>query len=73
MACKYPHIKVELIGQNGNAFNLIGITEREMRRGGVLEADMNAFREEAMSGDYDHLLQTIMDYVTITVPSSEKK
>lgn len=32
---KYPEITVELIGQNGNIFNLTGICTHAMRRGGV--------------------------------------
>ena len=32
------------------------------RRAGVDEADIDTFRKEAASGNYDHLLQTCMAY-----------
>jgi hypothetical protein len=62
---KYPSIKVNLIGQDGNAFNLLALAQNAMRRGGVQPEDIEAFLTEAMSGDYDHLLRTIMEYVNV--------
>jgi hypothetical protein len=62
---KFPHITVKLIGQDGNAFNLLGIMQRELRRNGVAKEDVDAFIEEATSGDYDHLLQTCTKTVNV--------
>lgn len=62
---KYPHITSKLIGQNGNAFNLLGIVQRDLRRGGVEKAEVDAFLEEAMNGDYDNLLVTCMKWVNV--------
>lgn len=58
-------LKVTLIGEDGNAFFIIGRVSKELRRAGVPEEDVTAFRKEAMSGDYDHVLQTVMKYVHI--------
>lgn len=63
---RYPQIEVELTSQDGNAFNLIGITSRALRRAGVPEAEVKEFTTEAMSGDYDNLLQTIMRWVEVS-------
>lgn len=43
---KYPEITVELIGQNGNIFNLIGICTHAMRRGGVNRDERDKFVDE---------------------------
>ena len=37
MAPKYPNVKVQLTGQNGNAFNIIGRVTRELRRANACE------------------------------------
>lgn len=62
---KYPNIKARLTGQNGNAFNLLGIMQNELRKGKVPKEEIDAFITEATSGDYDHLLQTCMKMVTV--------
>jgi len=61
----YPHVTVKLTGEDSNAFMMVGRTGREMRRAGVPDAEIVAFREEATSGDYDHVIQTIMKYVNV--------
>lgn len=43
---KYPEITVELIGQNGNIFNLIGICTQALRRAKVSKAERDIFVEE---------------------------
>lgn len=65
-APKYPHIKVKLVGEDGNAFNLIGLVTNGLRSGGVSKADREAFIDEAMAGDYDHLLRTCITWVKVT-------
>ena len=60
---KHPEVTVKLSGEDGNAMSIIGRTRRAMRRGGVPDAELEAFTKEAMSGDYDHVLQTVMNWV----------
>lgn len=60
---KYPNVKVQLAGENGNAFSIMGRVTKAMRREGVDDKEIKAFQAEAMSGDYDHLLQTCMKWV----------
>jgi hypothetical protein len=62
---KYPEIEVELTGNDGNAFAVMGAVQRAMRRHPEAKNDIGAFQEEAMSGDYNHLLMTCMEYVTV--------
>lgn len=65
MQVKYPHITVQLTGINANAFNIIGVVGRAMRRAGCTPAQIVEFRNEAMSGDYDNLIQTCYKYVEV--------
>lgn len=60
---KLPHVRVLLSGEDGNAFAILGRTMKAMRRAGVTQDEINEFKGEATSGDYDHLLQTVMRWV----------
>ena len=62
---KYPNIKAKLIGQDGNAFAIIGTVQRELRRGGVSPDEINEFVTEATSGDYDNVIQTALRWVSV--------
>jgi len=63
MSIKYPNIRVRLVGEDGNAFSILGRTIRAMRMGGVSQEEINAFQSEATGGDYNHLLRTVMSWV----------
>jgi hypothetical protein len=41
MDIRHPEIRVELIGQNGNAFAVMGAVKREMKRAGVDQAEID--------------------------------
>ncbi len=57
-------IRVRLVGEDGNAFAIIGRVRSALRRGG--RADLiEVFTHEAMAGDYDHVIQTCLRYVDI--------
>lgn len=60
---KYPNIKVKLVGEDGNAFFILGRVLSAMRRGGVPEAERNEFQKQATSGDYNNLLCVCMAWV----------
>lgn len=62
---KYPKIKVQLTGIDGNAFTILGAVRKAMREGGVASDRIEAFTDEAKSGDYDHLLQTCVKWVSV--------
>lgn len=63
---KYPNIKVRLTGKDGNAFFILGRVKEAMKKGKVPNDEVTAFLEEAMSGDYNHLLATCMKWVKCT-------
>lgn len=58
-------LKVKLVGEDGNAFAILGKVQREMRRASVEPDIISQYMEEAMSGDYDHLLRITMQYVEV--------
>ena len=63
MTVKYPHITVTLYEHDGNAFMILGRVRKAMRRAGVPNEEIEAFSKEASSGDYNHLVQTVMKTV----------
>jgi len=62
---KYPKIKVKLVGEDGNAFAILGRVKAALRQGGVPPEECAAFMKEAMGGDYNHLLATCMEWVDV--------
>lgn len=66
MSVKYPDIQVQLSGEDGNAFAVIGRVRRAMKKADVPAKEIETFCNEAMSGDYDHLLQVAMKWVDVS-------
>ncbi len=62
---KYPNITVELVGQDGNAFNILGLVQKALKGADVSKAERDAFFAEATSGDYNHLLATVTQWVNV--------
>lgn len=63
---KFPNIPVQLVGEDGNAFFIIGRVMTAMKKHGVSHDLREEFRKDAMSGDYDHVLQTCMKWVAVS-------
>lgn len=61
----YPDVTVELIGTDGNAFAILGRVRRALERAGANEDERSQFMAEATSGDYNHLLATVMAWVEV--------
>ena len=59
---KYPEVSFQLVGTDGNAFAVMGLAAKEARRAGLSKEQIDEYRTEAMSGDYDHLLLTTMRF-----------
>jgi hypothetical protein len=51
---------LKLAGKDGNAFALIGYFRSEAKKKGWTEEEINKVQKDAMSGDYGHLLGTLM-------------
>lgn len=58
-------VEVELIGEDGNAFNILGKVAQALRQVGYDKEFINEFMKQATSGDYDSLLQTVQTYVHV--------
>ena len=65
-----PDVKLALLGEDGNAFSILGRAQRAMRRAG--HADRIAeFKRDATSGDYDHLLQACFRWFDVDGGATE--
>jgi len=53
---------VRLVGEDGNAFAILGRVRRAMRQAGWPHEKVQEFLREATAGDYDHLLATVVGY-----------
>ncbi len=65
MTVRFPEVSVQLTGEDGNAFAILGKVQKALRRGGASGEAIDEFMAEAKSGDYDHLLQTAMRWVAV--------
>lgn len=63
---KYPEIKLQLTGQDGNAFNILGLVKRALKKNNVSHDEILQYINEATSGDYDHLLSVTTKWVTVS-------
>lgn len=62
---KQPKPIVNLIGQDGNAFAILGACTKAGRKAGWSKDQIDAFQSEATSGDYDNVLQTALKYFEV--------
>ena len=58
----FPQVKVKLVGEDGNAFAIMGRCTRAARKAGLSTQQIEEYMHEATSGDYNHLLTTTMKY-----------
>jgi hypothetical protein len=58
--------KVKLTGKDGNAFNLMGIVSKALRKAGADKEYIEQFHKDAMSGDYPNLLRICMEYTEVS-------
>ena len=56
---------VNLVGANGNAFNVLGLCFDAARKSGWSKEQWTKVREEMVAGDYDHLLGTAMKHFDV--------
>lgn len=59
-------VSLNLVGQDGNAFFLMGVFSRQARREGWTKEEIDSVIKECTSGDYDHLLATLIDHCEST-------
>lgn len=63
-------VPIKLVGEDGNAFSILGRAKKQAREYGVPPEEFTKYSNEAMEGDYDHLLRTTMKYFDVD-PSDE--
>lgn len=64
MDVRYPHINVPLVGEDGNAWSILARCNTALKRNGLAD-QCDSFRTQAMAGDYDHLLRTVMEWFAV--------
>jgi len=63
---KYPDVEVQLVGEDGNAFAIMGRVARALKSAGVSKEEVDEYYAESTSGDYDNLLRTAMKWVSVS-------
>ena len=58
-------VKVKLVGEDGNAFHILGKVSKALKQAGYDEDFIREYQSQAMSGDYDNLLMVTMSYVEV--------
>ena len=58
--------EVTLIGQDGNAFAILGACRKAAKRAGWSPEKWDKVNDEMMSGDYNHLLATAMQHFEVS-------
>jgi len=56
---------VKLIGMDSNAFLILGIVKKALKKAGADQKYIEQYITEATSGDYDNVLTVTMEYVDI--------
>lgn len=62
---KYPDITVQLTGEDGNAYAILGAVSAALKQAKVSTEEVQKFMAEATAGDYNHLLTTAMKWVDV--------
>ena len=58
-------LPLQLSGEDGNAFGILGRAQKALRRAGLHDEHWNNYHTEATSGDYNKLLATTMKYFDV--------
>jgi hypothetical protein len=67
-----PKPKVQLVGQDGNVFNLLGICVKALKKVGQYEEAQKLQKKVLECGSYDQALVTMLEYVDDTGEDSEE-
>ncbi len=62
---KYPDIHVQLTGNDGNAFAILGAVDEALKDAGIDDDERDEFQVAAQSGDYNNRLRTAMAWVAV--------
>jgi len=56
---------VKLIGEDGNAFAIMGTVAKALKDSGFSDEHIAKYYEESSSGDYDNLIRVAMKYANV--------
>lgn len=65
MQPRHPEIRVKLIGEEANAFWVLGIVRRKLEQAGVDPEEIEKFTAQATARDYDVLLRCVSEWVEV--------
>ena len=60
---KYANVAIKSKGLDGNALGIVSAARRALEKAGAPSTEISAFFKEALSGDYDNVLQTTAKWV----------
>ncbi|MEH45405.1 hypothetical protein ECA01_03220 [Campylobacter jejuni] len=60
---KYSNVYVKLVGEDGNAFSILARVIKALKKAGASKEEISKFQKEAMSNDYNHLLNVVQYWV----------
>lgn len=66
MSPKYPNIKVNLSDIDGNAFNIMATITTALRKNAVSDEQVEQYLADSTASDYNNLLVTAAEWVTIS-------
>lgn len=64
-AIRYPAVRVQLTGRDGNALAIVGAVSRALHEARVPRQDVEAFQAEALSGNYERVIRVVLSWVTV--------
>ena len=59
-------VAVQLTGNEGNAFAIMGAVKSALKKAGASGEEVSQYVSDSMSGDYDNLLRTAMEWVEVS-------
>lgn len=62
---KYPNVKVQMSGEDGNSFMILGRVQKALRNAGATPTEIDEFLDEATSSDYQNLVQVCLRWVDV--------
>lgn len=64
MTARYPQIRINCDDVVGHALNVVAAVSRSLQKARVPLAEIEEYQNEALSGDYNKVLQASMGMVT---------
>lgn len=62
---KYPNVKVQMSGEDGNSFMILGRVQKALRNAGATPTEIDEFLDAATASDYDNLVQVCLRWVDV--------